>query len=198
MEKCVTCGIEKGPEGFFSEDHIECRDCYNRKKREAYDPEKERLRYLDKKRRYGERIRENNKKAYRRYRKKNLEAIRARERKYYHDNKEKIRQKYDKEKRKQAVVRWTKRNKEKCRCAHLLRLEVKRGNIKKPKVCSVCGKEARIEGHHFDYNFPLKVIWCCRACHAHLDRIRKMQQESMKEVLSYGNKECETFFKQNC
>lgn len=37
--------------------------------------------------------------------------------------------------------------------------------ILKPKVCSACSQEKRLDGHHFDYAKPLDVIWLCRKCH---------------------------------
>ena len=45
---------------------------------------------------------------------------------------------------------------------------IKKGEIEKPKTCSRCGKERRLDGHHPDYRKPLDVIWLCRLCHRHL------------------------------
>jgi len=43
---------------------------------------------------------------------------------------------------------------------------VKNGHIAKPDKCSACGVgDVQIEGHHFDYDKPLDVIWLCRPCH---------------------------------
>lgn len=52
-----------------------------------------------------------------------------------------------------------------------LNTEVRKGNILKPIICSVCKQTKKIEGHHPDYTKPLDVIWCCRSCHADLDRV---------------------------
>lgn len=35
----------------------------------------------------------------------------------------------------------------------------------KHKKCEICLKRKIVEGHHFDYEKPLKVIWLCRTCH---------------------------------
>jgi len=44
--------------------------------------------------------------------------------------------------------------------------EIKNGRIKRPKICSKCGKSAKnIDGHHPNYNEEFKVIWLCRSCH---------------------------------
>ena len=41
------------------------------------------------------------------------------------------------------------------------------GKIKRPSVCSICKKEGKTEGHHYDYSLPLSVIWVCTMCHKH-------------------------------
>jgi len=52
------------------------------------------------------------------------------------------------------------------RDAHkLVMYAVKLGMIKKPEVCSKCGSNIRIEGHHEDYTKPLDVQWLCKVCH---------------------------------
>ncbi len=47
---------------------------------------------------------------------------------------------------------------------------IRDGRIKKPKKCSMCGKEKKIYGHHTDYYKPLDVIWACQACHIKLHK----------------------------
>lgn len=47
---------------------------------------------------------------------------------------------------------------------------VKNGGLSKPKQCSKCGSEMRINGHHSDYNKPLEVEWLCPLCHAETHR----------------------------
>ena len=42
---------------------------------------------------------------------------------------------------------------------------VKKGNLIKPVVCSICGNEERIYAHHEDYSKPLEVMWVCMDCH---------------------------------
>lgn len=58
-----------------------------------------------------------------------------------------------------------KRCPNKYRAGNLLRYAVKNGKIKKPKQCERCSKKTKLEGHHEDYDYPLKVIWLCRKCH---------------------------------
>jgi hypothetical protein len=52
---------------------------------------------------------------------------------------------------------------------------VKAGRIKKPKLCDECHLKKKLEGHHPDYAFPLKVKWLCKACHC-----KKHKRKSMK------------------
>jgi len=42
---------------------------------------------------------------------------------------------------------------------------IKRGRLVNPKVCSVCGDNTHVSGHHDDYSKPLDVKWLCHACH---------------------------------
>ena len=43
---------------------------------------------------------------------------------------------------------------------------VKKGLITKPEYCELCHTFSKyLEGHHDDYNKPLKVLWLCPACH---------------------------------
>jgi len=54
---------------------------------------------------------------------------------------------------------------EKYSARNALNVAISYGKIKRPKVCSCCGKEARICAHHYDYSKPLEVIWLCYQCH---------------------------------
>lgn len=42
------------------------------------------------------------------------------------------------------------------------------GFLKKPSICSQCGKDAQIHAHHDDYEQPLEVKWLCGSCHKKL------------------------------
>ncbi len=59
---------------------------------------------------------------------------------------------------------WRERWPEKYRAHTLLGYAVRSGHIQKHS-CSQCGSNVHVEGHHFDYNQPLNVIWLCRDCH---------------------------------
>lgn len=70
-----------------------------------------------------------------------------------------------------ARKNWLNKNPEK-RAAHTkLSNAIRDGRVVKPQRCSICGcKPKRLHGHHFDYNKPFEVVWCCPDCHANLHR----------------------------
>lgn len=73
-----------------------------------------------------------------------------------------------------AIKKSTLKHINKCCARQKVRYAIRTGKIIKPKTCEICKKRPkRIEGHHEDYNFPLKVIWVCTSCHADLDRKQK-------------------------
>jgi hypothetical protein len=54
----------------------------------------------------------------------------------------------------------------------LLNYHVRKGNIaRKPCEYSGC-TEAKTDGHHADYDYPLDVIWLCRKHHKQLHSIQ--------------------------
>lgn len=41
----------------------------------------------------------------------------------------------------------------------------------RPNQCPICKKDSkRIEAHHYNYQFPFHIIFCCKVCHSKLDR----------------------------
>lgn len=46
---------------------------------------------------------------------------------------------------------------------------VKKGFLIRSPFCEMCGKAAKTDGHHRNYNQPLVVIWLCRKCHMRED-----------------------------
>lgn len=66
--------------------------------------------------------------------------------------------------RKRQKIKFPLKNK----AREILQRAVKSGKIEKPNYCSNCGvqkEKNKIEGHHEDYNQPLKVEWLCKYCH---------------------------------
>jgi transcriptional regulator with XRE-family HTH domain len=56
------------------------------------------------------------------------------------------------------------KNKKKYAAVWKIAESVQRGETKR-EVCKLCGKK-KAEGHHYDYDKPLEVIWLCKKHHA--------------------------------
>src|ERR1700677_876902 len=42
--------------------------------------------------------------------------------------------------------------------------------IRRPRVCPHCKLRRKIEAHHWDYDLPYLITWCCAACHRKIER----------------------------
>ena len=58
-----------------------------------------------------------------------------------------------------------------------LHQEVRKGAVKRSRICDICGEFGFIEAHHEDYNKPLSVKWLCRKCHTNIHKERNDSQE---------------------
>ena len=134
------------------------------------------------KKKYRLKNKEKIKKWNKRYRIKNREKIRKYIKKYfkkyYKKNKEYFilyQKKYSKTKEykkraRERAKKYNKNNPLKNQARHKLRNAVVAGKIIKPKECSNCRNETKIEAHHSDYSKPLEVIWLCKLCHRLADK----------------------------
>jgi len=52
----------------------------------------------------------------------------------------------------------------------ILSKAIKQGEVVRPDSCQSCGRTVSIDGHHPDYDQPLKVMWLCRQCHIRLHK----------------------------
>lgn len=134
--------------------------------------------YNDEKRQ--ETIRKNNE----RYRKRNRERILIKNLEWKAKNYShrvavnKIWMQNNKDKVKGYMKNWINKHKDRRNAQNIVNNYLKKNPDFKPKKCLVCGKTGiRIEAHHTDYNKPLEVVWCCKSCHAKLDKIRKRSEE---------------------
>lgn len=77
-----------------------------------------------------------------------------------------------------AVRKWRQKNRDKMWCYKQVAKAIKNRLISKPKTCSICGEEKRLQAHHDDYSKPLDIVWCCSSCHKrmHIDRIGRILQ----------------------
>lgn len=61
-----------------------------------------------------------------------------------------------------------RKDSEKIMARRLLNEAVRRGEVKKPDLCSRCRQDVKLSGHHADYSKPLEVEWLCYLCHAEI------------------------------
>ena len=61
---------------------------------------------------------------------------------------------------------------------NILNHAIDRGEIVR-KPCYKCGSVKNIEGHHFDYSYPLKVQWLCPEHHRQLHAMSLQCQETI-------------------
>ena len=116
------------------------------------------------------------------------ECVKARVTKHRYNNLEKIHE-YDRvrsnSKKRKALRRLiTKRRRKETgyQKAHRnLERNVKKGTVKKPMQCQCCGKKARLEAHHMDYDRELEVIWLCVSCHRQYHLGKTKTAEKIRE-----------------
>lgn len=177
-EDCVHNGEPQNESNFSKRSdrnclRPECKDCERKQKKQYYKENREGI--LAKKKIYHRNNQEKMAHKSKIYREKNKDKLNKNRREYYIEHKEELRI-YQREYRKTNKAKeneklYKAKENEKVKCRDKLRLAVRRGKIIKPTSCSICGKtDCIIDGHHKDYNKPLKVIWCCRFCHKKLDK----------------------------
>lgn len=69
---------------------------------------------------------------------------------------------------------------------------LRKGVIKRPDKCELCGAYGKIHGHHPDYSEPLRVFWVCPACHRSIHagnleysfRVRALDEAKSRIILN--------------
>ena len=117
---------------------------------------------------------ENNRKKYlerkKRYREKHKDQIAEYYRKWYAKNGRK------RTKRQlENIKKWQKEHKKQVRVAGNTNSYINRHNVKRPTKCENCRKERKVVAHHPDYNRPLNVVWLCYSCHKKLHNAETQQ-----------------------
>lgn len=64
-----------------------------------------------------------------------------------------------------AVYKSIKKYPKKQKARILLNKKIREGLIIRPNLCEKCNNISYLEGHHFNYNKPLEVMWLCKKCH---------------------------------
>lgn len=161
MKVCVKCGVAKDESEFYARDK-KCKEC--RRALAIW------------------------------YRNQRVEYYREQGRKRYSENKEYYRQK-DKERKQRLKIedheryaettyrranRWRKANAQKMKAWQLFDDAIRYGKIVRPTICSRCGAEGKIEGHHEDYSKPYDVLWLCSKCHHDLHAEKRRKQKEVE------------------
>lgn len=180
MKKCSKCNIEKELTEFWIRKNrknnrsSECKTCaslrrrskdkneINKKRKEYYKNNKEKIKKYNSE--YQKRNKEKVNTFHRIWWKNNgdtySEKRKEKRKNYTEEQKEKIRE-YARKNRKIYI----EKNFEKEKARRIINYFVQRKYVEKPKECSKCFKESKIEAHHPDYSKPWDVIWVCRECH---------------------------------
>lgn len=168
MKKCSRCKIEKDLKSFGnnkkSKDRLwcYCKSCVSElgKKERQENPEK---------------FREICKKTY----EKHKERKKAEQREYYWKNHNEVKERANKRSQtpefREQRRKYYAENKEWIKKQHqahqLVQYAIKLGILKKYLYCEECGlTDLIIDGHHENYDEPLKVKWVCRKCHRKLEK----------------------------
>jgi len=111
---------------------------------------------------------------------KNHDKWLARENKHYADNREKKKvylAAYHKNneavsaRKKETQKKYCTRNPEKVAAHGKVNAALRKGTLTRPDTCSKCGAKEKIQAHHKNYKFPMKVTWLCQPCHKKLHRV---------------------------
>lgn len=141
-----------------------CKKCHN-------------LRVVEK-RRTNPRSRTSHAQASKRYKEKYPAKVREKDRKYYHERggKEKNAEwkKENPERAREILKRSEAKNRIKVRARQAVRNAIRRGELKKPTKCQVCGKKTdELDAHHYKgyiKRYWLTIKWICEDCHGQTRR----------------------------
>ena len=107
---------------------------------------------------YGDKAREEYNKWYREYRAKNRKKMRKYNKKYMKDYRAKNGcGDYN--------TKWKIEHPIKAKAQRIVRNAIKKGILKRPDKCELCGNKGDIIAHHENYYQPLKVVWLDKPCH---------------------------------
>ena len=169
MQKCTRCEIEKELSEFHRRSQRSrgyntiCKLCLNSRRNESVEKNREKFR----------------KQAndfYYRNREKQLAKVKAWWSSLSEERKQQVRDKKKKRfhaspEQKRRKLHYTQNvyDKKKFKANKILNDAVRKGMFK-PRECTVCKQEKKLDGHHNDYSKPLDVIWVCRKCHSDIHK----------------------------
>lgn len=65
----------------------------------------------------------------------------------------------------EKILEWEQLFPERKKIQRQLINAVRLDEIKRPEICSQCGRKTRIQAHHFNYDHFMNIIWLCASCH---------------------------------
>jgi hypothetical protein len=74
-------------------------------------------------------------------------------------------------------IRWRAKHPEAVRCHRIAQRAVEKGELVPRKRCQRCKNRRRLEKHHPDYRYPLRVRWVCKPCHVIEDAERRAREQ---------------------
>lgn len=77
---------------------------------------------------------------------------------------------------------WYWLNRDKAKVKYIVKKAIEAGILKKPTGCEICGGEGRINGHHENYSYPLKVLWICSSCHKKIHNDKATPAKAVSEI----------------
>ncbi|HTJ53627.1 MAG TPA: hypothetical protein VL443_29435 [Cyclobacteriaceae bacterium] len=95
------------------------------------------------------------------YHEKNREAIAERKKAWLSSDE-------GKKSHRESTRKWKKKNRDAVLAHRAVERAVKKGILIPETNCEICNGTTRIEAHHPDHRFRLKVIWLCKYCHEKL------------------------------
>ena len=107
---------------------------------------------------------------------------------YYRKNRKRIlarlgqRRKMNIEANRRYAREYYRKHGERVRAAYNARYAIRRGILKRPKLCSSCGRRRKVQGHHDDYAKQLEVRWLCASCHKVADNERRRRDSALGRI----------------
>ena len=184
MKICSKCKIEKRFDEFQSEKRksdgcsARCKSCLNEDKKTYLDGKRDKIREYNRKKYYEDHEKQKSLRTERSKRNRTADSEKANRAKknWYWKNIAKARKQAREYARKPEAMekanetarkyRQSDKYKYKKRARSAFERAIIYGFIVRPDKCEKCLKQCKPDGHHEDYNKPLKVQWLCKTCHA--------------------------------